>query len=210
MAIYKNLNSDYVIKTPLDTGSNITLSTDTVIIPGNLSVLGTTLSITTINTEIKDKIIALNVGESGAGVGGGTGTAGIEIDRGSLANVQLRWDEQVAKWQLTSDGSVYANIITSTTGSTALTAVVEDTAPVLGGNLNVNGFTIGANTNVILSGNLQLNNTVVMPTAVNGAAVLYASAPNSGAAGLYVVNQTSTNEELITRRRAFGFSLLLG
>jgi hypothetical protein len=142
-------------------------------------------------------------------------TAGIEIDRGIApgGNVQLIWNEPYKTWQVSGvvpgslgDGTQYSNIATSSTGGTN---VFDDKAPVLGGNLNSNGYTIYANTNIILSGNLQVNNTLTAPTAVTNTTVLYAQNPGAGQAGLFVVNPASTNEELVTKRRAFGFSLIL-
>jgi len=62
-----------------------------VIIPGDLTVQGETTSVETTNTEIKDRIVTLNKGESGAGVT--LNTAGLEIDRGSLDNVFIQWNE---------------------------------------------------------------------------------------------------------------------
>jgi hypothetical protein len=38
--------------------------------------------------------------------------AGIEIERGTANNVQLRWNEATDKWQITEDGSAYKNIVT--------------------------------------------------------------------------------------------------
>jgi hypothetical protein len=74
---------------------------------GDLTVSGTTTLINTTNTEIKDNIIILNNGEAGAGVGGGTGTSGFEIERGSVTpNVQLVFDETTDKWTLGSVGAI--------------------------------------------------------------------------------------------------------
>ena len=212
MAIVKNTNSNYyVINTPRGQNSNITFNTDAVVIPGNLTVLGATTSITTENTAIKDKIIVLNDGEADWGVGGNAspGTSGITVDRGLAADVSLRWNESSDLWELTTDGSNYSTILTGTGPGVGLTAVVEDLNPVLGGNLNTDGKTLYANTNVILTGNLQLNNTVIAPGAVTNSTVVYAQTPDAGQAGVYVVNQSSVNEELVTKRRAFGFSLIL-
>lgn len=213
MAIIKNLNSDYIINTPLGAGSNITLSTDEVNIPGNLTVVGnlsvqgTTTSINSVNTNISDNIIILNDGESGAGVS--AGASGIFINRGSSANVAILWLESYDKFVITDDGgSTFANILTS--AAAGLTAVVEDTSPELGGNLSVNGFAItSSGYNTVLTGNVQLNNTLAIPSAQTNSTVLYATTPDAGQSGVYVVNQTSTNEELVTKRRAFGFSLIL-
>lgn len=62
-----------------------------VIIPGDLTVQGETTSVETTNTEIKDRIVTLNKGETGAGVT--LNTAGLEIDRGSLDNAFIQWNE---------------------------------------------------------------------------------------------------------------------
>ena len=193
MAAVKRLNTSY------------TIDTTDVIITGNLTVQGSQTAIETTNTTLKDNIIVLNDGEVGAGVT--LGTAGISITRGSLANVALRWNEAVDKWQVTNDGTTYSNLSTSSTG---LTAVIDDATPSLGGNLNTNGQTISdAVGNMKFSGNIQINNTAVAPNAVVGATVVYAATPATGASGVYVVNGEAVNEELITKKRAFAFSILL-
>ena len=64
----------------LDTG----VSSGTVVITGNLNVIGTQTNISTTNTNIKDNIIILNSGESNGYVT--LGTAGIIIDRGNNAS----------------------------------------------------------------------------------------------------------------------------
>jgi hypothetical protein len=46
--------------------------------------------------------------------GAPTQNAGIEVERGDEANVQMRWNEGLGKWTFTNDGSVYTAIATST------------------------------------------------------------------------------------------------
>jgi hypothetical protein len=100
--------------------------------------------------------------------------------------------------------------MSTTTSSSGLTAVIDDSAPVLGGNLNTNSFTIASNVgNLKFDGNIQINNTAVAPTAVTGTTVVYAATPSAGTSGVYVVNGEAVNEELITKKRAFAFSILL-
>lgn len=76
----------------LDTGVN----SGTVIITGNLNVLGTATNISSTNTVVKDNIIILNAGESGTSVSLGEantpfyGQAGFVIDRGSDASTATR------------------------------------------------------------------------------------------------------------------------
>lgn len=220
MSSVKKFNSNLIIQS-VGVSSNITLDAENVsisnkldvvgevVIGGNLTVEGATTTIDTINTTIKDNIIILNAGEVGAGVTGGG--ASIEIDRGTLPNVSIGWNELLQVWQISSNvadyPASYGNVLTSTS---ALTDIVQDTTPQLGGNLDVNGFAItSSGYNTVLTGNVQLNNTLSVPSAQPGTTVFYAATPNAGQAGLFVVNQASTNEELVTKRRAFGFSLIL-
>ena len=200
MSTVKNTNSDYTIQTPKT--ANITLNTDWVRINGNLEVLGNTVSITTTDTNILDNTIILNYGETGAGIT--KGNAGIAVDRGTQPNVELRYNDGINAWEATNDGTNYLPL-------TGLSAVVDDTTPELGGNLYTNGFALISDTDFKIGfvGNLQIVNTVTEPTAEVNSAVLYAQPPQAGQAGLYVVNEASTNEELVTKRRALGFSMIL-
>jgi hypothetical protein len=76
----------------LDTG----VSSGTVVITGNLNILGTATNIATTNTVVKDNIITLNAGESGNRVSLGEantpffGQSGFVIDRGNNASTATR------------------------------------------------------------------------------------------------------------------------
>lgn len=94
--IVKVQDSDY--KLSVNSGGTITLNTGnqvgTVLVTGDLTVLGNTTSIQTANVEIEDKIILLNRGETGAGIApGGAGSSGIQISRGSRPDAFLVFDE---------------------------------------------------------------------------------------------------------------------
>lgn len=221
MASVKKFNGNLVIQTPFKNGagSNITLDTDHVYVTGNLTVRGNVTAISSNTQVITDNIITLNAGETGNGVSTLGTTSGIEIARGTApgGNVQLRWNEDTKTWQVSGvvtgspgDGTQYANIAASTTG---LTTLFDDKAPVLGANLNVNGYTIyanvGATSYVNIQGALSLAYANVTYTSALGETVLNAAAEGAGQTGLYVTGVASANEELVTKRRAFGFSLFL-
>jgi hypothetical protein len=87
-----------------------TATANDLTVSGNLTVSGTTTSINTETLTVDDNIIVLNNNATG----GPTQNAGIEIERGSSANVALRWNETSDKWELTTDGSAYADIATET------------------------------------------------------------------------------------------------
>ena len=75
---------------------------------GDLTVKGTTTTVDSETVTIADNIIVLNSNATGSA----SQNAGIEIERGDDANVQLRWNESTDKWQITEDGSAYENIVT--------------------------------------------------------------------------------------------------
>ena len=89
-------DGDYRIKTAdsgtiyLDTGNQI----GQVYMTGNLVVKGSTTQVDATDLNLKDNIIQVNAGEQGAGVT--LGTAGIQVDRGSLVDTQFVFDESVS------------------------------------------------------------------------------------------------------------------
>jgi|688.fasta_scaffold878689_2 hypothetical protein len=115
MPVVKRLNDDFVIDNKIKANANITLSTNTVYIQGNLVVGGNATAITKTDLNITDNIITVNAGETGPGVT--LGTAGLNVDRGSLANVALLWSEPIGKWVLTDDGTTYETIQTGSATS---------------------------------------------------------------------------------------------
>ena len=179
MATVKKTSGNYVIQTPrLNNGSNVTLDTDNVIITGNLQVLGNVTEFITNNTSITDRIITLNYGELGNGVTGGGNVSGIEIDRGGFTDVDLRWNENIQKWEFTNDGTIYGNIGIDS------------------------GTFVGANIALIYAGG-------IVPPAFANNAIIYADTVEGGRTGVYVVNSDVAGDELISKKRAFGLSLIL-
>ena len=118
MPAVKSLNDDYLITNKIKANANITLSTHTVYVQGNLYVGGNATAITKTDLNITDNIITLNAGETGPGVT--LVTSGINVDRGSLANVAILWNESTGRWTLTNDGSTYNQIQTGS--ATAVTS----------------------------------------------------------------------------------------
>lgn len=210
MATTKKVTGAYTIS-----ATSLTLDND-VTVSGNLTVTGTTNSVETTNTRISDNTITLNQGESGAGVT--AVTSGIEIDRGSLANALLVFDEASDSFQISTDGgSSYTAI---TTGSGGLGNVVEDTTPQLGGDLDLSGFNIITATSnqdinlipngigyVTVEAGLKLNDQAITPTSATGATVLYADTASGGGTGLFFVDG-STSDELVSKSKAIVYGLI--
>lgn len=103
-------------------GSDITLGDGVnvdVIVAGNLTVNGTTTSVNSTEVNIGDNIIVLNSGEEAAP----SANAGLEVERGTSANVALRWNETTDLWQVTVDGTNYSNLLTDGNLDTLVTDV---------------------------------------------------------------------------------------
>lgn len=83
------------------------ISAPSIILDGNLTVVGSTATVSSVNSTIEDNTIVLNNGEIGAGVT--RGTSGIEVDRGSLDNSTFVFNEALDAWEI-KIGSAYANI----------------------------------------------------------------------------------------------------
>lgn len=192
--------------TGLDTSSNVVVTAHTLIVNGNLRAVGTVATVATTNTTVTDNIITLNQGETGAGV-----TAvysGIEVDRGSLAKVALRWNEALDRWELTSDGSVYAPINT-TVGT--ITKVRDDPTPQLGGNLDVLAQTVFSSNNAVVKfdSNLSVKERTVNPASITGYNTIYAKPAAGGGTGLYVTSQYVANQELVSKTKAIVYALIM-
>jgi hypothetical protein len=80
---------------PAATGDN----TGTVVIAGDLTVNGTTTTVNSNEVNIGDAIILLNSDETGAA----SANAGLEIERGTDANVAFIWNEADDAWDLADE-----------------------------------------------------------------------------------------------------------
>lgn len=220
--IVKRVSDSYQIvrtqePTLLDIGK-IGADTAEVTIWGNLSVKGTTTTISSTDITVTDNIITLNQGETGQGVS--LNIAGLQVDRGQLSSVGLYWNESLNNWQISNNTGLFSNIATFPTGSLSfITRVVEDPDPHLGGNLNSNNFSITSlpDTNLILAptSNLQIDSPIIMSANVTPPTsglpnynTLYGGQVRDGESGLYVSNEKASNQELITKRKAIVYSLI--
>jgi hypothetical protein len=83
---------------------------DDAVFSGNLTISGTQTIVNSTITSLADSVIELNRDASGAP----SEDAGIQVNRGSSADVQLIWDESEDAWRFTNNGSTYFDIATST------------------------------------------------------------------------------------------------
>ena len=90
--------------------------TNNLNVGGNLNVTGTINSVNTTQVNIVDNKINLNTDFTGSP----TVNAGIRVERGDAADVELLWNESSDNWTLTNDGTNYHAI------TRKFTAVVGD------------------------------------------------------------------------------------
>jgi len=80
--------------------------TNNLNIGGNLNVAGTINSVNTTEVNIVDNVINLNTDF----VGDPTVDAGIRVERGNAADVQIKWNESLDRWEITNDGTNYHSV----------------------------------------------------------------------------------------------------
>lgn len=81
-------------------------------IGGDLTVTGTLISTASERIDLEDSVILLNSNATGSPQG--TQDAGLEVERGDSANVNLTWDESADRWTFSNDGTTFYNIPIST------------------------------------------------------------------------------------------------
>ena len=216
-----------------------TIIADNTVVDGNLTILGTTTSVESQDTLITDRFITLNAGELGAGVTlGSPASAGVEIDRGSLPNTSLRWNESTTQWELTNDGVTYSAIATSSISLGGSSGDVQfNDGATLGGESN---FNYNKTTNTLLLNSLQFSGSTIetvvtnanltldtngtgyirvqaqarlqevagTPTYESGYNFFYANVPAAGGSGLYFVNSNNDADELVSKKKAQLFALI--
>ena len=94
----------------VDGSTALTVNSAGVVVAGNFTVSGTTTTVNSNTIALADNIITLNSDATGTP----TQNAGIEVERGDEANVQLRWNEGSLRWTFTNDGATYYPIPVST------------------------------------------------------------------------------------------------
>jgi hypothetical protein len=194
MSTTKRITGDYTLQS-IDSTGKVNINTSLFTINGNLLVVGNMTTIDTNTLNVFYSNIIMNSGISPGSVPNPVG-AYIINDRGTSANVAIRWNETTQSWQFTNNGTTYNDIAAG--GATSA-------------NLDMKSYTIYSSTvaNVAFDSNIAIKNTTAAPPSVTGYNVVYAQTPNSGGSGLYVTNSTAT-DELATKSAAIKYSIIFG
>ena len=175
----------------VDGNTALTVDSTGVVVAGNFTVSGTTTTVNSNTVAIADNIVTLNSDATGAP----TQNAGIEVERGDEANVQVRWNEGSQKWTFTNDGAVYTQIATSTdtleegttqlyhTAGRARAAISASSASGVSYNSTSGVINLGSIPNSSLTNNSITVNT--MNVALGGSIDLTTDYVNEGASRQY-------------------------
>ena len=102
--------------------SGTTTVNNSLTVTGDLTVEGTTTTLNTATLEVEDNIVLLNKGVTGSP----SLDSGLEVERGTSANVSILWNEASDLWTLTNDGTNYHSVsrkhVGDIAGDTATTA----------------------------------------------------------------------------------------
>jgi hypothetical protein len=158
-------------------------------VTGNLTVSGGVTFTASETVLIEDNIITLNSNVTGSP----SENAGVEIERGTSANVQLLWNESSDKWTFTNDGSTYYDLPTSVvTSFNGLTGAVQGVSAAVAGT----GISVSGATGAVTITNIGVQSFNGLTGAVTGVTVGGANtftALNSFNAGISSAGATFTN-----------------
>lgn len=145
-AVTVGLPSNVTVTENLTVGSNLTVT-------GNLTVNGNTTTLNTETLAVEDNKVLLNSNVTGSP----SADAGIEVERGTSTNVELRWNESTDKWQFSNDGTTYVNIASNTDVDTAYSNAASYTDNAIS---NVNNTIANIATSFTVAGDSGTSQTI--------------------------------------------------
>ena len=207
MATYKRIDGDYAITT-LNSADNVTITTHTLEVVGNLDVSGNLTYINVTELNIQDPFILLNASNTGSYAS----NSGVLTHTSVSTFAGIRYNATATQWEISSS--------TDTTGlSGTWSAIATGTATVGGANTQVqfnDGGSFGGNANLTFDkavskltvlGHLVLGNIGTTPSSTANAAALYNKAVGSGGTGVYVKSST-VDDELVSKSAAIVFAII--
>ena len=232
MATYDRITGDYYIDTlsgPQGIGDIIITvgqGKQNVYINGNLVVSGVFTRVESINTYFYDNFITLNADINVAPFQ----DSGIEVNRGTSPNIYLKWNETIDWWEFSA--SHPNRYVTSTRNDPSndtfmfykiLRFLRDDPDPHMGGHFYTDGYEIRSQNphNIIFTPGwngtrantgIQINHVNSLEANipyVQNSSILFAKEPGNGVTGFYIIDKKQRQEELITKRRALVYSLVL-
>ena len=203
MSTVKNTSGDYTI-TVADGLGLLTINAD-------LDVIGNITYIDSTELKVTDPFITVAANNNGA-----IQSMGLVAQKTTTTFAGLRFNSSANAWQVSdsvdANGAPISAYVTIAAGNVAGTpggpvnSVQFNNAGAFGGNSK---FTFdSANTKVGITGQLVLGNIASTPTATANSAALYNDTEGAGGTGVYV-RSTTVSDELISKRTAIAYSLVL-
>lgn len=214
MPTQKRIDGDYVITTinPFD---DVIVNTNTMVINGNLNVIGNLTTIETTELKVDDPFITVAANNTGT-----LGTAvfpnqGLVAQTSSNTFAGLRFNNSTQTWQISpsvdANGAALSTYVTLDSGGIGIpgapsTAIQFNASGVFAGNAALT-FDV-ANSAVVLQGHQLFGNIGTAPAAVANSVAVFHNAEGVGGTGLYVRSST-VQDELISATKAIAFGLIL-
>jgi hypothetical protein len=203
MATVKTTSGDYTITVANGLGL-LTINAD-------LDVVGNITYIDSTELKVTDPFITVAANNNGA-----IQSMGLVAQKTTTTFAGLRFNTVSGDWEISdsvdANGapiSAYVTIASgniSTSPGAPVNSVQFNNAGTFGGNSK---FTFdSANTKVGITGQLVLGNIASTPTATANSAALYNATEGAGGTGVYV-RSTTVDDELISKRKALAYSLVL-
>ena len=207
MATYKRIDGDYAITT-LNSADNVTITTHTLEVVGNLDVSGNLTYINVTELNIQDPFILLNASNTGSYAS----NSGVLTHTAASTFAGIRYNATATQWEISSS--------TDTTGLAGTwSAIATGNATVAGSNTQVqfnDGGSFGGNANLTFDkavskltvlGHMVLGNIGTTPSSTANAAALYNNVEGSGGTGVYVKSST-VDDELVSKSAAIVFAII--
>lgn len=207
MSTYKRISGDYNIAT-LNAADNVSITTNTVLVNGNLEVAGNLSYINVEELTIRDPFIVLNTSNSAIY----SANSGILTHKTASDYAGLRWNNISGQWEISAN--------TSATGETgSWSAIGTGSGNAAGSNTQIqfnDAGVFGASSKLTfdkvsgaltVQGHEVLGNIGSAPSAVANAVVIYNKAQGTGGTGVYVKSST-VDDELVSKTKAIIFGLI--
>jgi fibronectin-binding autotransporter adhesin len=176
--------------------ASLALSGD-ITVSGNLTVSGTRTYVNTTTLDIGDNIFTLN---ADLGAAAPSQDAGIEIMRGTSANVQFIWDETNDRWSTNAQPLAVSSLVaagaasgitTLAAGNTTITGFANVTSTIQGGSsLTIAGAASGITT--LAAGNTTITGFANVTSTIQGGSSLTIAGALSGVTTAAMGNTTIT------------------
>jgi len=208
MPTTKRIDGDYNITT-LNPADNVTVTTHTLEVIGNLDVSGNLTYINVTELNVRDPFIVLNSSNTASY----PSNSGVLTHTANTTFAGIRYDATAGQWELStltdSTGltGTWTPIATggSVTPGGADTNIQFNDGGSFGGNAN---FTFDKSTSVAtLQGQIVLGNIGSTPSAPSNAVALYNNVEGSGGTGVYVRSST-VDDELVSKSAAIVFAII--